>query len=40
MRTLQLVRDVAAAIEAAHRQQLIHRDLKPENVSPGHPGVP
>jgi len=31
-RTLELVRDVAAAVEAAHRQQLIHRDLKPENV--------
>ena len=31
-RTLQLVRDMAAAVEAAHRQQLIHRDLKPENV--------
>ncbi|MEO8260220.1 MAG: protein kinase [Acidobacteriota bacterium] len=31
-RTLQLVGDVTAAIEAAHARQLIHRDLKPENV--------
>lgn len=32
-RVVSLLRDVAAAMEAAHRRQLIHRDLKPENVS-------
>lgn len=31
-RALALLRDVAAAVEAAHRRPLIHRDLKPENV--------
>ena len=31
-RTLAIMRDVCAAIEAAHRRHLIHRDLKPENI--------
>jgi serine/threonine-protein kinase len=38
-RALAILRDVTAAVEAAHRRQLVHRDLKPENiclvVSPG-----
>ena len=31
-RALGIVRDLCAAVEAAHDQQLVHRDLKPENV--------
>ena len=31
-RVLAIMRGVCAAVEAAHRRQLIHRDLKPENV--------
>jgi serine/threonine-protein kinase len=31
-RALHILRGVAAAVEAAHRRQMIHRDLKPENV--------
>src|SRR6185503_13143765 len=31
-RTLWILRGVCAAVEAAHRRQLIHRDLKPENI--------
>ncbi len=31
-RALAILRGVAAAAEAAHRQDLIHRDLKPENI--------
>jgi serine/threonine-protein kinase len=31
-RALALMRDVAAAVDAAHGQRIIHRDLKPENI--------
>lgn len=31
-RVLSILRGVCAAVEAAHRRQLLHRDLKPENV--------
>jgi serine/threonine-protein kinase len=31
-RALAIVRDVSAAVDAAHDEQLVHRDLKPENV--------
>jgi eukaryotic-like serine/threonine-protein kinase len=32
-RTLDVLRGVCSAVDAAHRRQLVHRDLKPENVS-------
>jgi tRNA A-37 threonylcarbamoyl transferase component Bud32 len=43
VRTLRILRSVCAAVEAAHRRQLIHRDLKPENIfltrDPSSPGA-
>jgi eukaryotic-like serine/threonine-protein kinase len=32
VRTLEIMRGVCAAVDAAHQRHLIHRDLKPENV--------
>lgn len=32
VRTVEILRGVCAAVEAAHRRHLIHRDLKPENI--------
>ena len=29
---LSILRDVAAAVDAAHERQMLHRDLKPENI--------
>jgi tRNA A-37 threonylcarbamoyl transferase component Bud32 len=31
-RVLAILRGTCAAVEAAHRRQLVHRDLKPENI--------
>ena len=31
-RTVEIMRSVCAAVDAAHEQQLVHRDLKPENI--------
>ena len=31
-RTIEILRGVCAAVNAAHRSELIHRDLKPENI--------
>jgi tRNA A-37 threonylcarbamoyl transferase component Bud32 len=35
-RVLAILGDVCAAVDAAHRKQLVHRDLKPENIFLAH----
>jgi adenylate cyclase len=35
---VEVLRDVCAAIDAAHRSRLVHRDLKPENIFLVHTG--
>jgi tRNA A-37 threonylcarbamoyl transferase component Bud32 len=37
-RVLSIMRNVADAVDAAHRQHLVHRDLKPDNVFLVHSG--
>jgi serine/threonine-protein kinase len=37
-RALAILRDVSAAVEAAHRRHMVHRDLKPENIWLGSDG--
>jgi eukaryotic-like serine/threonine-protein kinase len=31
-RTAEIFQDICAAVDTAHRRQLVHRDLKPENI--------
>jgi serine/threonine-protein kinase len=38
-RVLHVMRGVCAAVDAAHKRQLIHRDLKPENIFLAEDGV-
>jgi serine/threonine-protein kinase len=37
---LQIIRDIASALDYAHRQGVIHRDVKPENILLRNDGTP
>ena len=39
-RAAELIRQIAAGLDAAHRLGVVHRDLKPDNILVAHAGTP